>query len=147
MYSAPSILYQILDQAFNQGDLSILDELIAPDAAARIPIWGITTSLQGLKHMIVTLRTAFPDLHCIMEDEIREGEKYAAIWSLQGAHEGKYFGNPPTGREVTVQGFIFARTMDDKIVEDWLLIDQMGLLQQLGIVPPPRGSVRHNRGV
>jgi predicted ester cyclase len=52
-----------------------------------------------------------------------------------------YFGSQPTGRAVAVQGIVFARTAGERVVENWMLIDQMGLLQQLGIIPPPRGGV------
>jgi steroid delta-isomerase-like uncharacterized protein len=84
-------------------------------------------------------RTAFPDLQCTVEDEIREGDQFAAHWTMRGTHKGSFLGNPPTGRPVVVQGIIFARTDNGRIVEDWTLLDQLGILQQLGIVPPPAG--------
>jgi predicted ester cyclase len=80
-------------------------------------------------------RTAFPDLHCTVEDEIREGDKFAAHWSMRGTHKGLFMGNPPTGRQVQVQGIFFAKFEAGKILEYWMLIDQLGLLQQLGIIP------------
>ena len=46
---------------------------------------------------------------------------------------------PPADRSV-VQGIIFARTENGQMVEDWTLIDELGILQQLGLVPPPRGT-------
>jgi predicted ester cyclase len=52
-------------------------------------------------------------------------------------HQRLFLGNPPTFRQVKIQGIIFARTSYGWIVEDWILADQMGIPQQLGIVPPP----------
>ena len=54
------------------------------------------------------------------------------------AHRGLFMGNPPTDRQVEVQGMIFGRVSNGRIVEDWTLIDQIGILQQLGLVPPAR---------
>ena len=57
---------------------------------------------------------------------------------MRGTHTGLFLGNRPTGRPIVVQGMIFARTKNGQIVEEWTLVDQMVMLQQLGIIPPPR---------
>lgn len=57
---------------------------------------------------------------------------------MHGTHRGLFMGNPPTNRQVEVQGMIFGRIENGRIVEDWTLIDQIGILQQLGLVPPAR---------
>ncbi len=141
MRAAPSPVRQILDQAFSQGNLTILDELVSADLTTHMSGRGLPASRVGLKQLIANLRSAFPDLHCMVDDEIGEGDKIAARWTLRGTHKGAYFGNQPTGRPVTVQGFIFARTVDGQIIENWILIDQIGLLQQIGIIPPSRGII------
>lgn len=61
-----------------------------------------------------------------------------AHWTRGGTHKGLFLGHPPTGSPVEVQGIIFARISNDRIIEDWTLVDPMGILQQPGIVPPPR---------
>ncbi|MCQ3978362.1 MAG: ester cyclase [Anaerolineae bacterium] len=137
MPAAKSPVQRIFDQAFNQGDLAIVDELVAVDGVTHSLPWGLPTGRQGLKQLIIMFRTAFPDLHCILEDEISETHKSAAHWTMRGTHQGPFLGNPPTGRSIRVQGIIFTHTANGRIVEDWLLVDQMGMLQQLGIVPPP----------
>jgi steroid delta-isomerase-like uncharacterized protein len=83
-------------------------------------------------------RTAFPDLQCTVEDEIRGDDKIAAHWTMRGTHKGPFLGNPATNRPVVVQGLVYARIENDQVIEDWAMIDQMGVLQQLGLVPPPR---------
>jgi steroid delta-isomerase-like uncharacterized protein len=140
MPAAKSLVRRIFDQAFNQGDLAIVDELVAVDGVTLSLLWGLPTGRQGLKQLVIIFRTAFPDLHCTVEDEINEGHKSAAHWTMRGTHQGRFLGNPPTGRPIVVQGIIFARIENDRIVEDWILVDQMGMLQQLGIVPPPRDA-------
>jgi predicted ester cyclase len=88
--------------------------------------------------LIASFRLAFPDLHCTIEDEIREVNKFAAHWTMRGTHKGPFLGNQPSGRTMVAKGIIFARTENGRIVEGWILVDQMGMLQQLGIIPPPR---------
>ena len=95
----------------------------------------------GIKQMIANFRSAFPDMYCTIENEIGEKDQIAALWKFHGTHKGVYFGNRPTGKTIEVQGFIFARIQDGQFVENRILIDQMGLLQQLGIIPPPGGSI------
>jgi steroid delta-isomerase-like uncharacterized protein len=126
--------------AFNQGDLAVVDALLSPESITHIPAWGMPANRTGLKLFVSSLRTAFPDLHCTVEDEILEAGRSAAHWTLRGTHMGLFLGNPSTGRRVVAKGTIFAQTAEDQIIEVWIQIDHYDVLQQLGIVPPPRGS-------
>jgi steroid delta-isomerase-like uncharacterized protein len=92
----------------------------------------------GLKQWIAMFRMAFPDLHCTVEDEIIQGDKVAAHWTMRGTHKGQFLGNPPTSKSINVKGLVYARIENDQVIENYILIDQMGMLQQLGLVPPPR---------
>jgi predicted ester cyclase len=92
----------------------------------------------GLKQLIAMFRTAFPDLLCTIEDEIVQGDKVAAYWTMRGTHKGLFLGNSPTNKPIVVQGLIYARIENGQVIESWTMIDQMGVLQQLGLVPPPR---------
>jgi steroid delta-isomerase-like uncharacterized protein len=132
-----SLIRRMFDNAFNQGTFAVVDELVAPDGVSHTPAWGMPNNREGLKQLIVMLRTAFPDLHCTIEDEISEGDKVAAHWTMRGTHKGPLLGNRPTSRPIVVLGMIFAHTENGQIAEGWALLDQMSLLQQLGIVPPP----------
>jgi steroid delta-isomerase-like uncharacterized protein len=135
---AKSLVYRIFDQAFNQGNLAVVDELVAADGVTHTLSGGIPTGRMGFKQWIATFRLAFPDLHCTVEDEIYQGDKVAAHWMMRGTHQGSFLGNPPTGRPITVKGIIFARLRNGQIVENWTLVDQMSMLEQLGVIPPSR---------
>lgn len=134
--SVQSPIFRIFEEAFNQGNLAVVDEVLTPDHFAHNAFGGAPNGPTGLKWLIAMFRTAFPDLHCIVEDEFSEGDKFSARWTLHGTQQGPFMGNPPTGKPVSVPGLIYGRTVDGKIVEDWTLIDQMGILVQLGLVPP-----------
>jgi steroid delta-isomerase-like uncharacterized protein len=130
-----SPIYRIFGEAFNQGSLAVVDEILTPDHFTHNPFGGIPNGPAGLKWLIAKFRTAFPDLHCTVEDEIRGDDKIAAHFTMCGTHQGLFIGNPPTGKQMQTQGMIFARLVNGMIVEYWMLIDQFGLLQQLGIIP------------
>ena len=142
MPSALSLIRRVFDQSINQGNLAVLDETLAPDYHTHITIGGAPNGPQGLKLFIAIFRIAFPDLHCVVEDEIVKGDKFAVRWSMHGTHQGMFLGNPPTGKQVNVPGILFGRTENGHIIEDWILINQMEILEQIGIVPP---SGRHER--
>jgi steroid delta-isomerase-like uncharacterized protein len=133
-----SIVRRVLDEAFTQGNLAIIDELVAPNGISHHLSWGTPANRMGLKQLIAMFRTAFPDLHCTVEDEIIQGDKVAAHWTMRGTHKGLFLGNSPTSKSVTVQGLIYARIENEQVIESWIMVDQMGILQQLGLVPPPR---------
>jgi len=135
-----SIIRRVLDEAFNQGNLTIVDELVAPDSISHHSSLGTPANRTGLKHLIAMFRTAFPDLSCKVEDEITQDNKVAAHWTMRGTHKGRFLGNPPTNKPILVQGLIYARIEKHQVVENWILVDEMGMLQQLGLVPSPRST-------
>lgn len=130
-----SPIYRILEEAFNQGKMAVVAEVVTPDHFAHNAFGSVPNAPQGLKWLIAMYRTAFPDLHCTVEEEIREDDKFAYLWTMCGTHKGLFLGNPPTGKQMQTQGIIFARFEKEKIMEYQILIDQFGLLQQLGIIP------------
>jgi steroid delta-isomerase-like uncharacterized protein len=133
-----SLMRRMFENAFNQGTFAVVDELVAPGGVTHTPGWGMPGNREGLKQLIALFRSAFPDLHCTVDDEISVGDKVAAHWTMHGTHRGRFLGNAPTNRSFVVQGVSFARTENGQIAEDWTLLDQMSILQQLGIIPPPR---------
>jgi steroid delta-isomerase-like uncharacterized protein len=128
------------EACFNQGNLTLVDELCVPDYAWHGPSQEIT-SAEGIKHLITTIRTGLPDLQMIFEDQFAEGDKVATRWTVRGTHTGELFGIPATSRQTTFAGLIISRIADGKIIEEWEQFDQLGLLQQLGALPAPEPAV------
>ena len=71
-----------------------------------------------------------------VEDRIVEGERIAVRWTMHGTHQGDFQGIPPTGKAVTVTGIAIHRFAGAQIQESWDCYDALGLLQQLGAIPP-----------
>ena len=91
---------------------------------------------EGFKAYVSAFRVAFPDLHATVEDQIAEEGKAAMRFTARGTHKGEFQGIPPTGKQVTLSGIDIQRIVDGKIVENWVSLDALGLLQQLGVLPP-----------
>jgi predicted ester cyclase len=79
--------------------------------------------------------TAFSEIHYTVEDQVAEGDKVATRVTLRATHSGDFQGLPPTGKQIAVSGLTLERIRDGKIVERRVSFDQMGMMQQLGLVP------------
>lgn len=123
---------------FNTGNMAVAHELIAPDAVDHedLPPGLTGTVAQQLEQFVALLRQAFPDLHVSVEDMIGEGDTVAARTLMTGTHQGAFFGIPATGRSIAVQGIDIVRfDGDGMIVEHWAVSDNLGMMQQLGVMP------------
>ena len=123
-------------EAFNNGDLSIADEIIAADAVGHDPAMDDSHGPDGYKQVIETYRGAFPDLKFTIEDCFSDGDRVCIRWSSTGTNDGELMGMPPTGKSVTGSGISIDKIADGKIVESWIHWDNLGLMQQLGIGEP-----------
>jgi steroid delta-isomerase-like uncharacterized protein len=123
--------------AWNEGDMQMIDELTKPDAIDHSTVKGKTeTGSESFKQIVSMFRAAMPDIHLTIEDEIAEGDKVVHRWSLHGTHTGELMGVPPTGKQVAFTGTTIVRIKDGKITERWANVDELDMLQQLGVVPP-----------
>ena len=125
--------------AINQNDLDALDEMVDSDITDHDPAPGQGPGLEGVKQYFSSLHTAFPDVHMDVEDMIAEGEKVVARVSVSGTHQGEFLGIVPTGNQVAIKGIDILRIVDGKVVEHWGKFDDLGMLQQLGVVEAPAG--------
>ena len=93
--------------------------------------------LEAAKHAAADYRQAFPDLHVTVEDLIAEGDRVAARLRFRGTHLGELDGIAPTGRRVDCTGIVISRIEEGKISEDWANFDDLGMMQQLRLIPEP----------
>jgi predicted ester cyclase len=122
-------------EGLNRGDISSADDAFASNCVIHIngsPEPNI--GLGDFKEMLKGLLSAFPDLQFTIEDQVIAGDKYTTRWIAKGTHTGSLGDIPPTGKSMKINGLILDRVVDDKVVERWEQWDQMGMLQQLGIL-------------
>ncbi len=123
-----------LVEGFNLGDVSVADEVFHPDAAIHInggPKNDLT--LGEFKQMVQGLFYAFPDLEFTIEEQFAAGNKVSTRWVATGTNTGPLSEMPPTGKKVKLNGFIIDYLQSGKVSERWELLDQMTMLQQLGM--------------
>ena len=137
-----AIIRRLFEEAFEQGNLAVLDEIIAPDQVNGGPrvLPGMPPGPEGSKMLISAYRNAFPDIHFTIDEQIAEGNTVVTRWTAHGTHKGELAGLPATGKPATVVGMGVDRVENGKIVESWGLFDQFGMSQQLGVIPAPAQS-------
>jgi steroid delta-isomerase-like uncharacterized protein len=129
---------RLIEEAWNQGNLAVVDELMAPDHVPHHSLVGNQPPTRELyKQFIVRTRAAFPDLHATVEDQIAEGDKVVTRWSVQGTHQGVFRGHSPTGNQMRVTGIVIDRIIDGRVVEGWMEMDTHNQMQQLGLTAQP----------
>lgn len=75
--------------------------------------------------------SAFPSYELIAEQLISEGDTVALRGTFRGIHQGEFSGIPPTGNHVSTDVMLFYRVEDGRIVEHWMVIDMLSLMNQL----------------
>jgi len=138
-----AIAEKFFDSVWNKGDFSVLDTLIAPDADDHSTVGGKPKTEKGsasFRAIVSMFRHAMPDIKLTIDDEVYADDKVVHRWTLTGTDTGGVMGMPPSGKSLTFSGTTTVRMRDGKIVERWANVDELGLLQQLGVVPMPPGS-------
>jgi steroid delta-isomerase-like uncharacterized protein len=120
-------------EAIRTGNTDPLLETVDPDATFDMP--GMPSTLDGMKQMIPAFRTAFPDLHVTIGEMLAEGDKVAYRLTATGTHTGEFMGIPATGKRVTVTETHIDQIAHGKLVRHDGDTDQLGMLQQLGVIP------------
>ncbi len=125
-------------EAFVNKDLAWIDEHIAPDFVRHDP--GLPFEVrgpEGVKELNSAFHMAFPDLRLDIEDVIAEGGKVLVRLAIRASHRGELAEIPPTGKEVDVPVMDLFRIADGRLAEHWAIIDNLGMMQQLGVIPAP----------
>jgi hypothetical protein len=102
-----AIIRRLFKEAFGQGNLAVLDEIIAPNQVNGGPgaLPELPSGPEGTKMLITAYRNAFPDLHFTIDEQIAEGNTVVTRWTAHGTHNGELAGLPPTGKPATVVGW------------------------------------------
>jgi steroid delta-isomerase-like uncharacterized protein len=117
------------------SDLAIIDDLVTPDFVSHSAPPGLPGGPAGVKAWVQIFRTAFPDLYSVADDIITAGDRVVERFHAGGTHRGAFFGIPPTGRRGEITGINIFRVVDGRVAEHWGNSDDLGLLQQLGVIP------------
>lgn len=130
------IARRMFEEGEGQGNLAVIDELIANDFVNHTP-FGEMHGQEPARQFILMLRQGFPDLEVTVEDQVAERDCVATRWSARGTHQGEFQGVPPTGNPIEISGVAISRIANGKVIEQWANPDLLALMQQIGAVPMP----------
>ncbi len=135
-----ALVRRLFEEGLNQNKPSVIDELIAPDFVLYDPPPGFPHDREGFRQLIETFRKSSPDVHVTFEAEFADGEYVIHRGYGTGTHQGEFQGVPPTGKQFKINFIHIWRVVNGKAVENWVQMDLLGWMQQLGVVPVPGQS-------
>jgi steroid delta-isomerase-like uncharacterized protein len=134
-----AVIKRFLEEVINQGRLEVADEIVEENFVELDPLPGQRQGREGLKEVIAMLRSAFPDMHWVVDESIASDDKVVTRFTWTGTHRANFMGIPATDRHVKVKGVVIDRLSAGMMADSRILMDNVSMLQQLGVMPtaPP----------
>lgn len=133
-----AIVRRYFDQVLNEQHDDLAEEFLAENIELHGS--GLAPGLEVVKQWLTMFAAAFPDGHYTVEDVVAEGDKAVARTTFNGTHKAEMQGIPATGKAVSVPSITIFRLENGKITEGWLIFDNLGMMQQLGVIPEPQAA-------
>ncbi len=131
-----AVVRRLLEEGFNRGNMAVLDEVLAADYVDHNPYApSRAAGVEGAREAYAAYRAAFPDGRLTIDEVIAVGDRVATRTTFRGTHQGSFAGVEPTGWPVTMLALDIWYLAGGKIVARWHLEDDLGLLQQLNVIP------------
>jgi steroid delta-isomerase-like uncharacterized protein len=129
------------EEVLNRGRVALLDELAVFDYDEHSPFPGQPNGLEGLKARVGAILAAFRPVFTLQQ-VVFEDDTAVVYWTNSGIHQGEFMGIPATGRTVSISGIDIHRLRGGRLAEHWHVIEELQMLQQLGLVPAPEAASR-----
>ena len=126
-------------EAMNSQDFSVFEQVMAPDYLNH-DMPAPAPGPAGFKQVVGAFFAGFPDMRITVEAQLGDGDLVANRGTFTGTHQGEFMGIPATGKQVTAKFMDMWRLKDGQAVKNWVRIDMLSLMVQLGAVPPPQGQ-------
>jgi predicted ester cyclase len=133
-----ALVRRLFEEGLNQNKPSVFDDLIDPNFAIYDSPFGTLRGPDGFRQIVSTFRAAFPDGQVTFDDEFADGDYVIHRGYFAGTHEGEFQGVAPTGKQVKVKTIDIWRVANGKAMDNWVQMDLLGLMQQLGAIPAPQ---------
>lgn len=131
-----AVVRRLYEEVWNKRRLEVVNEIISPSHALNDPhLIGSAVGPDAYKRVCTQFIAAFPDLKFTVEDYISEKDKVVASWTISGTHKREFRGIPATNKVISVEGVTIHLIAKGKIIDSYLKLDYLGLLQQLGVAP------------
>jgi predicted ester cyclase len=133
-----AVVRRFFEELLSTDNLALADELLSPGFRFYFAGSPDPMDLKQYKEFLVARRAAFPDRCFVVEEMIAEGDKVSARFTMHGVHQGEFRGITPSGTEVKMTGIDMIHLAEGKMVEDRVEVDQLGMMQQLGVIASPQ---------
>lgn len=138
-----AVVTRMIEEVFNGHDPSAAERFFARDYVEHVPAPDQGQGLEGMQQFLAEIVfPAFPDMRWSVEEQIAEADLVCTRFTWRGTHRGTFAGIPATGKHVEVWGIVLDRVRDGKLVESRILMDNLGMLQQMGVLPAPGAPAR-----
>lgn len=133
-----AIVLRLVREVIQGGNLALVEEFFAPAYLPHDPSNPARPGgIEGARQFIAQLHATEGEISYEPEHILGDGDLVAYNWTLRFDHTGPMMGVPPSGRTITVTGMDLFRLDGGKIVESWAYADALGMLIQMGAIPPP----------
>jgi steroid delta-isomerase-like uncharacterized protein len=132
---AKALVRRFVDEYQGTGDQRVAEELIADGFVNHSPGPGVPPDRAGVIAFFSMFRSAFPDLHAVVHDMLQDGDKVVTRKTFHGTGKGEFFGIPTAGKTIALDVIDIVRVRDGEITEHWNVVDQLGMMRQLGVIP------------
>jgi predicted ester cyclase len=123
-------------EIWNTGNFEEVDEVWDPGVVRNANELPEVEGIDGIKNVITSFRTAYPDLKLTVDEEIYAENKITIRWKVTGTNTGE--GEmPPTGKKVDFWGISVLHFANGKLTREFVAFDNHALLQQLGFTMTP----------
>lgn len=133
-----AIVRRYLEQVANEHRYDLIEEFL--DENIELHGSHLDPGREAIKSWYTMLNTAIPDFHISINDTFAEGDRVVTRITAGGTHKGEFQGIPPTGKTVKIAGISIFRLQNGKIAEGWLVNDELGMMQQMGLIPTPEAA-------
>ena len=130
-----ALVRRMEEELFNNRNLDAIDTFIAPEYVLRTAAEGMRNDREAIRGSIAAYLQGFPDLRISIDQLLAIDDRVVGCFTFTGTHRGELFGMPPTGRAIAVRQIAIYRIASGRVVEEWEVSDQLGLMQQLGAIP------------
>jgi steroid delta-isomerase-like uncharacterized protein len=114
------------------GDFDLIDEMIAADFVNHAEVPGLPTGREGVKVLFAAFHRCFDGFHAVIHDQVAEGDRVVTRKTFHGRHVEEFMGVPASGNDVAWDVIDIVRLEDGQLIEHWNVVDQLGLLRQIG---------------
>jgi len=131
-----AVIRRLYEEVWNKRRLEVTSEVISPSHALHDPhLTGSAVGPEAYKRVCTQFIAAFPDLHFTVEDFISEKDKVVVSWTISGTHKREFRGIAATNKKISVEGITIHHIANGKIMDSFVSLDYLGMMQQLGAVP------------